>query len=658
MKFLIVFAGLLPLFAQEQAKPEEKPAAAETKETPKEAAPAPSDRVITGSIDVGYRWTTNGGNPDAYRTVVNLGEGPKVFTFDLSIVNPSGKCYDKLTLFGLGWGGDPNQSTRLDVSKQRLYDLHVDYRNIAYYNFLPSFANPSIDRNIFRTERGYDIRRRTIDSELRLRPGTRIVPFLAYDRNWGTGRGVSTFALDASNDYPVSSSLYDKTDRYRAGVSFEFTKFHFTLEQGGTTFKDDQNLSTSTPNPGNRTTPIFGQTLSLAGLRQAYRIRGDSIFERALGTFTPWSWIDVTGMFLYSRPRTDVQYSQFNIGNFVDLPTLQFFNSQTELATGNSSQPHSSGNINLEVRPMRRVRILESWMTDRYSTDSAIALSNLTNLRPQAISTIGSDRLSVNYNRQQVQANVDILPWLTVRFGHRYVWGDASVRAPVQNGVQFQPGELKQQVGLFGGQLRFGQKLWVNGDAEIAGADHVYFRTSLADYRKGSIRARYLLFHSFNLTGNFAALTNENPNPAVRFDLESYQTSAGFVWNPKDGKHLTFIGDYTRSSLSSNLSYFAPQDLTPELSQYRENAHTATALVDVAPKAGKYAPKLSAGGSYFTSSGSRPTSFYSPILKLAVPLHERVQFFSEWRYYGLSESFYSFEGFRSNLFVTGLRLVR
>jgi hypothetical protein len=41
-----------------------------------------------------------------------------------------------------------------------------------------------------------------------------------------------------------------------------------------------------------------------------------------------------------------------------------------------------------------------------------------------------------------------------------------------------------------------------------------------------------------------------------------------------------------------------------------------------------------------------------------MPLAERVQFFIEWRYYGLSETLYSNEGFRTNLFVTGLRLVR
>jgi hypothetical protein len=680
MRILILFAGLLPLLVaqdapkpaqesapqQETKKSEEAQKPAETKPDEKAAgeqaaaAPAPADRVITGSVGLGYRWRSDvAGNFDAYRTVVNLGEGPKVFDFDFTIQNPSSKYYDKITVFGMGWGGEPATTTRLDAYKERIYDFHFDYRNVAYYNFLPSFANPRIDQGIFQTQRGYDLQRRTIDTELRLRPGTRIIPYIAYLRNWGDGRGVTNF-VSSGNEYPIFNGLYDKTDQYRAGVSFEYTNFHVTLEQGGTTFKDDQTASTSDRNPGNRTTPYFGQTLYLTNALQAYRVRGDSIFERGVVTLTPWSWLDASASFLYSRPRTEVQFTQTAAGSLANISTLQFFTSQRDFAAANANQPHTSGNINLEIRPLPRLRILESWMTDRFHTASAVLLNEITSITPQSVAALSTDRLAVNYNRQQIQANFDVLRWLTVRAGHRYVWGDARVRAPLENEVAFQQGELSQQVALLGTQARlFGQKLWINGDAEIANADRVYFRTSLSDYRKGTVRARYQLLGSLSLNANFAALTNQNPNPDIKFDLESYMTSAGFLWNPGGGKIVTIAGDYTRSSLRSNLNYFVPQTLTPAVSQYNENAHTATAMVDVAPPIGaKHAPKLSLGGSFFRSSGTRPTSYYMPLVKIGVPVNERVNIFSEWRYYGLSETYYSYEGFRAHTFVVGLRVMR
>ena len=271
--------------------------------------------------------------------------------------------------------------------------------------------------------------------------------------------------------------------------------------------------------------------------------------------------MDFNGSFLYSRPETDVKYTQNNTGNFVNLTALQFYNSETEMAVGNASMPHTTGNVNLEFRPFRRVRILESWMTDRYDTTSAIDISNLTNLTPQAVATLGADRMIVNYNQQQVQANIDVFSWLTVRAGHRYVWGDAQVRAPLENDLPVENGQLSQQVALFGTQLRFGQKLWINGDAEIAAADQVYFRTSLGNYRKGTVRACYQLRSNFGLTGNFSALTNESPNSAWKFDLTNYAESLGFIWSPQAGKRITVLGDYTRSALATNTTYYTPQDL-------------------------------------------------------------------------------------------------
>ncbi len=70
------------------------------------------------------------------------------------------------------------------------------------------------------------------------------------------------------------------------------------------------------------------------------------------------------------------------------------------------------------------------------------------------------------------------------------------------------------------------------------------------------------------------------------------------------------------------------------------------------------APKLTAGGSLFISSGSRPTSYYLPLATLWVPVGKKLSWFAEWRYYGYGEAFYLYEGFRANLVTTGLRFTR
>jgi hypothetical protein len=69
-------------------------------------------------------------------------------------------------------------------------------------------------------------------------------------------------------------------------------------------------------------------------------------------------------------------------------------------------------------------------------------------------------------------------------------------------------------------------------------------------------------------------------------------------------------------------------------------------------------PRLTVGGSLFVSSGSRPSQFYEPLSRLSVPISKKISWNTEWRYYGLGEAFYLYEGFRAHLFMTGLRITR
>ena len=116
---------------------------------------------------------------------------------------------------------------------------------------------------------------------------------------------------------------------------------------------------------------------------------------------------------------------------------------------------------------------------------------------------------------------------------------------------------------------------------------------------------------------------------------------------------------FARATVYSDINYLAPQTLSPQLSLYRDDAHIVTALVNLRLSHKKdVVPKLVAGGSMFISSGSRPTTYYQPITTFWLPFSKSVSWFAEWRYYGYGEVFYLYEGFRSQLVTTGLRLTR
>lgn len=621
-----------------------------------EPSPAPSAREwLTGNIDFGYRVASDvGGNFDSYRSVVNLGEGPKLFGLDLTMKDASRRLFDKVNIRANSWGGDPYNTAHMDAERAGVYNLSIDYRNIVYFDALPSFANPLLDQGILLNQRSFDMHRRLLDTQLELRPGARIIPYLAYTRDWGEGRGVTGFVAEG-NDYPVANILRDTTGQYRGGVRFELNRFHLTVEQGGTTFKDDQRVFHSGINRGNRTTPVFGQTLFLSTLQQAYGVRGDSIYSKALLTANPAPWLDLYGQFLYSLPSRDVNYIQDDTGNFVSLN--HFFSAQNVLVTSEAKQPHTSGSFGAELRPHRRLRITESLMTDRFHVSSAASLTESSILASQSSSS-SIEPLVLNYNRQEANVLLDATSWLTLRGGHRYVWGDAQLRAPdlTQTGPR-QQGELRMHVGLAGLTLRPSQRLNVHFDFEGASAGQTYFRTSLNDYQKGRLRARYRLFDSLTLAARFSVLNNQNPAPTIRYDFLSRENSISAFWTPDGGKWISLLGEYSRSTLRSDITFFAPQILQRERSFYREDAHAATGVLDLnLPAMPQGSAKISLGGSLFISSGSRPSRYYQPLGRLSIPLHRRVSWFAEWRWYGFAEPFYLFEGFRTHHFMTGLHL--
>jgi hypothetical protein len=664
MRVILIIAALLPLAGQTPvppATPPATPAGTKTVETKPDVSPVPVvESWVTGSIDLGYRWQTGvGGSFDTYRSIVNLGSGPKLLGVDFTIVDPKHRIVDQLRVRANNWGGDPYSTFHLDAKKAKLYEFNADYRNIAYFNFLPSFADPLLSRGIVLNEQSFDTHRRFASLQLDLLPGNWFIPYVAYDRDAGSGRGVTAFVSDA-NEYAVPNTLRDRTSLYRGGVRFELRRFHVTLEGGGTRFSDDQSDFTgiSSKNLGNRTVSLLGQTLFLNNLLATYGISGTSKYSKALFTANATPWLDVYGQFLFSQPDSNVNYRQSDTGNFVLQSQLLFYNSQQYLVSAESKLPHTSASLGAEIRPGHRVRILESWLTDRLHQNSSATSTQTLGTSTAPSSALLSSLLTTNYSQEEINLFFDITTRLTLRTGYRYVWGDGhDATLPPAGLASSDQGKLRRNVAIEGIVYHPTQKISISGEFENGSSTAAYFRTSLYDYQKVRSRARYQTSASLSLAADFSLLKNENPASGNHYDYRAQQESLSFMWAPK--KTWDLQGSYSRATVHSDISYITPQDLQPAQSRYRDNAHIATALLSTnLPVRPGFAAKLSAGGSLVISSGSRPTRYFQPSAKLFVPVIKNVNWFTEWQYYGYGEVFYLYEGFRTHLVTTGLRLTR
>ena len=632
-------------------------AAAPAQDAPKAESPAPpTEDWLTGSIDFGYRWLTDvRGNFSEYRSVVNLGEGPKLFGLDLTFTDPKKRFFDRLDVRAYGWGGDPYTTAHLDVRKQGIYDLTFDYRNIVYFNATPSFANPLAPAGF--DEQSFDEHRRNYSLSLDLFPGKRIIPYLVVERNSGYGHDIETWVQQQNNEFPVAGLLRDSTMNYRGGVRFEFNRWHVTLEQGGTTFKDDDQAYFRGVNLGDNPAPVLGQPVVLDALAQAYGVRGKGPYTRAMVTAAPASWIKLYGQFLYSEPRSTVSFNDLAYGNFLLQSSLLFYSGQTSTGVGAAVQPHVTGTGGFELQPFKRLRIMESVTVDR-SHDAVSPLIMMTLLpSTTSVSSLNYSQV-INYTQQQTDVMYDLTNKLTLRGGYRLLRGDSTILP----GELTQPqsllsGSLDRNIALAGASYRPTGKLSINLDYEGSSSDHVYFRTDLNDYHKARARARYQFSPNLSAQVNFRVLNNQNPATQIQYSFQSRDNAVSLFWTPGGGKRISFTAEYDRSTLHSSIDYLLPPFYTPSVSLYRDNAHTATSAMDVALP-GIAGAKLEVGGSLFISSGNRASQYYQPLARLSIPVVKHLQWNTEWRYYGYEEQFYLYEGFRTHLFQTGLRYSR
>ncbi len=103
---------------------------------------------IQQSFEAGYRSSSINGNLDTYDTFVNLGSGLRLFDYSLDMrsLDHNGFLFDNLNFSNFGYGGDPNDVSRLRINKNKLYDFGMVFRrdkNFWDYNLLANPLNPS-----------------------------------------------------------------------------------------------------------------------------------------------------------------------------------------------------------------------------------------------------------------------------------------------------------------------------------------------------------------------------------------------------------------------------------------------------------------------------------------------------------------------------------
>ena len=184
------------------------------------------DYNIQQSIEAGGRSSSINGNIDTYDTFVNLGTGLRLFdyTLDMRSLDHNGFLFDNLSFSNFGYGGDPNDVTRLRVDKNKSYDFRVLFRrdkNFWDYNLLANPLNPSTSTpsvGIATSPHSLDLVRRMQDYNLTLLPQSRVRLRLGFSHDRDQGPGF--FTTDGGTIPQFNETYSYTTNSYRAGVDF------------------------------------------------------------------------------------------------------------------------------------------------------------------------------------------------------------------------------------------------------------------------------------------------------------------------------------------------------------------------------------------------------------------------------------------------------
>ena len=202
--------------------------------------------VIKQSAEFGGRVTDFTGNTGTWDTMVNLGTGVRLMEYTLDLHSPDHKgfLFDDLNFSNFGYGGDPNNVSRVRAQKGKIYSFNGSFRraqNIFDYNLFANPLNPATSTPnvpIINSPHEFLVTRRMSDANLNLFPVGNVRFKLGWSRVVNEG---SSFSTDhQGTEALLFQPTLNTTDNYNFGVSLRFIpRTNLNYDQFYTYYKGD-----------------------------------------------------------------------------------------------------------------------------------------------------------------------------------------------------------------------------------------------------------------------------------------------------------------------------------------------------------------------------------------------------------------------------------
>jgi hypothetical protein len=596
-------------------------------------------------VEIGYRWVSDtAGNRDMYRSLVNLGEGPKLLHSSISMRADYGtaRLFDSLNLSLDSWGGEPYSSLRLDFGKTGSYEFRADYRHMNYFNFVPTWADPLLAAGTVFNQHSLDVSYRTIDVQLKLFPTHKVQPYVAYSRNTGYGPGFTTYSL-TGNEFLLNQQWHYAADEYRGGVQFSLPRLVLTLEQGYRFLKNDTGVTEDGEPQGNNPVPFIGNPIVLNTLDRGYHDRTTLPVTKALLRFTPFEKLTITGRYIYTMSDLESNLAEIDTGSFVSLENRLVYTASSNAFNSRSKQPNHNGSFLVEFSPSSRLTVLEDFSTRNFHiTGDALLASIFFNASSLAgpfggksdvhITDLQGSLLAFDQLHNQAEVEYDLGRGFQVRGGYRFAHAETTLESSDNGDTESQTASYSRHTGIVGVGFTRGRWLTLGLDYENNSTNHALMRTDLLDYDQFKFDWSLRPLKNVSLNGRVAFLRNSNDQSDI--DLKSHNRDYTVAINYEPSERFMLSLDYTRTNILSDIAILLPQTLQLDRSLFDERGNGIGGAMSVGIYRGI---KVALGYRGILNLGSYPLNYHQPYASLTIPLWNHLAFKHSWQYFGYHE---------------------
>ena len=689
---LIVVVGLA---AAQQPSPSPTPQKSDSSSaTPADQGENAGDYTVISSIEFGYRGLSVDGDHNKYQSDLNYKAGPRLFDSSFLMKSREGKgdLFETLMVSSTGWGADPQGNVRLSAEQPEWYRFDATYRRFKYFRFLNTFANPNwvfnpttfnVPPNPVTGEHGYDTRVNLGDFDLTLLPKNRHIRFnVGYSPERYSGPAFTNYHV-GGNEFNLLGELRSRSNDYRLGADGKLGPLNFSFLQGFRRFRDDSFIDLGVTPGINRNTTVA----SLTSFDRNEPARGSVDYTRFSVQTLVANKLDISGRVIYSKAKQDFNsiesFSGLNwntrISGFPPTPpnaTPNVLNLGQYGLTGTSERPNWLGDLGITWWATDRFRLSNTFKIETFDINGAALFNDFFSItRGTRTDTIGFSNSNVDttteYHKYQntIEGDYQFNAHNSVHFGYRY--GHRRIREAISgfnlgssSPTPLTPSDVtatNNTHALLAGFKARPLKEWtLYFDMERGTADNVFSRIGNYDYTNIRAKSRYQPSQRFGL--NLAVITKDNANPSeiAGVSLEDFGVNvksriftSSIDWTANSRFSLSTGYNYHWINSKSIVEYFfnsVQHPLGNSLYIVRNNFFFVETVTRIAPRATLFAAyrinKDNGQGNRVadptgfpgTLIASYPMSFQSPEARLAIKLHQRLDWNVGYQYYNYNES--------------------